>query len=52
VTVENTFVRRKLQALYCITKTGRQAVIEYVQALKQLLGLAIDAERVLHKRPP
>src|ERR1700719_2281528 len=49
VVVEKKFVLRKPQTLYRITKTGRQALTEYVQALKQLLGLAIDAESVLHK---
>jgi DNA-binding transcriptional ArsR family regulator len=43
VAVEKKFVLRKPQTLYRITKTGRQALTEYVQALKQLLGPAIDA---------
>jgi DNA-binding HxlR family transcriptional regulator len=43
VAVEKKFVQRKPQTLYRITETGRQALIEYVQALKQLLGPAIDA---------
>jgi len=43
VAVEKKFVLRKSQTLYCITETGRQALTEYVQALKQLLGPAIDA---------
>ncbi len=38
VTVEKKFVLRKPQTLYRITETGRQALSEYVQALKQLLG--------------
>jgi hypothetical protein len=38
VTVEKKFVLRRPQTLYCITETGRQALSEYVQALKQLLG--------------
>jgi DNA-binding HxlR family transcriptional regulator len=42
VAVEKKFVLRKPQTLYCITETGRQALTEYVQALKQLLGPAID----------
>ena len=42
VAVEKKFVLRKPQTLYRITETGRQALIEYVQALKQLLGPAID----------
>jgi len=43
VAVEKKFVLRKPQTLYRITEPGRQALIEYVQALKQLLGPAIDA---------
>jgi DNA-binding HxlR family transcriptional regulator len=41
VAVEKKFVQRKPQTLYRITEAGRQAFIEYVQALKQLLGTAI-----------
>ena len=41
VAVKKKFVLRKPQTLYRITKTGRQALFEYVQALKQLLGPAI-----------
>lgn len=43
VTVEKKFVRRKPQSLYRITEFGRQALTEYVHALKRLLGPAIDA---------
>jgi DNA-binding HxlR family transcriptional regulator len=43
VSVEKKFVLRKPQTLYRITETGRQAITEYVRALKQLLGLAVDA---------
>jgi DNA-binding PadR family transcriptional regulator len=43
VAVEKKFVQRKPQTLYRITETGRAALTEYVQALKQLLGAAIDA---------
>jgi hypothetical protein len=43
VAVEKKFVLRKPQTLYRITEPGRQALTEYVQALKQLLGPAIDA---------
>jgi DNA-binding HxlR family transcriptional regulator len=43
VTVEKKFVLRKPKTLYRITEAGRQALIEYVQALKKLLGPAIDA---------
>ena len=41
VAVEKRFVRRKPQTLYRMTEPGRQALSEYVQALKQLLGAAI-----------
>src|ERR1700683_3242285 len=43
VAVEKKFVQRKPQTLYRMTEAGRQALTEYVQALKQLLGAAIDA---------
>jgi DNA-binding HxlR family transcriptional regulator len=43
VAVEKKFVLRKPQTNYRITETGRQALTEYVQALKQLLGSAITA---------
>ena len=43
VVVEKKFVLRKPKTLYRITEAGRQALTEYVQALKQLLGGAIDA---------
>ena len=43
VTVEKKFVLRKPQTLYRMTEAGRQALTEYVQALKRLLGAAIDA---------
>jgi DNA-binding PadR family transcriptional regulator len=42
VAVEKKFVRRKPRTLYRITEAGRQALSEYVQTLKQLLGPAID----------
>jgi DNA-binding transcriptional ArsR family regulator len=42
VEVEKKFVLRKPQTLYRMTQTGRQALTEYVQALKQLLGAAIN----------
>ena len=38
VTVEKRFVQRKPQTLYRMTESGRAALTEYVQALKQLLG--------------
>ena len=43
ISVEKKFVLRKPQTIYRITKSGRQALAEYVQALKQLLGSAITA---------
>jgi DNA-binding PadR family transcriptional regulator len=36
--VEKKFVQRKPQTTYRITAVGREALSEYVQALKQLLG--------------
>jgi DNA-binding PadR family transcriptional regulator len=42
VDVEKKFVLRKPQTLYRMTPSGRQALTEYVQALKQLLGTAIN----------
>jgi DNA-binding PadR family transcriptional regulator len=43
VAMEKRFVLRKPQTVYRITEQGRQALTEYVQALKQLLGSAIEA---------
>jgi DNA-binding PadR family transcriptional regulator len=43
VAMEKRFVLRKPQTVYRITESGRQALTEYVQALKQLLGSAIEA---------
>jgi DNA-binding PadR family transcriptional regulator len=37
------FVRRKPQTRYRLTDRGRQALRNYVRALKQLLGSAIDS---------
>jgi DNA-binding PadR family transcriptional regulator len=42
VAVEKKFVQRKPQTLYRMTTEGRAALTEYVQALKQLLGAAIQ----------
>ena len=42
VVVEKKFVQRKPQTLYRMTDAGRQAMAEYVQALKQLLGASMD----------
>jgi DNA-binding PadR family transcriptional regulator len=43
VAAEKKFVLRKPQTIYRLTESGRQALSEYVQALKQLLGAAITA---------
>jgi DNA-binding HxlR family transcriptional regulator len=43
VAVEKKFVQRKPQTLYRMTEAGRDALSEYVHALKQLLGGAINA---------
>ena len=43
VTAEKRFVQRKSQTTYRITDSGRGALLEYVRALKQLLGASIDA---------
>ena len=42
VAVEKKFVQRKPQPLYRMTDAGRQALTDYVQALRQLLGAAIE----------
>ena len=42
VSVKKRFVQRKPQSLYRMTDAGRQALAEYVRALKQLLGGAIS----------
>ena len=42
VAVKKKFVQRKPQTLYRMTDAGRRALIEYVQALKQLLGGSMD----------
>jgi DNA-binding PadR family transcriptional regulator len=41
IVVEKKFAMRKPQSIYRITESGRQALAEYVRALKQLLGSAI-----------
>ena len=41
VSVEKKFVQRKPQTTYSISESGREALSEYVQALKQLLGSAL-----------
>jgi DNA-binding HxlR family transcriptional regulator len=38
VSVKKKFVQRKPQTIYRITEAGREAMAEYVQALKQMLG--------------
>ncbi len=42
VVTEKRFVRRKPQTSYRITEAGRQALAEYVRALKKLLGPAAE----------
>ena len=42
VSVEKKFVERKPQTLYRMTEAGREALTQYVQALKQLLGASIN----------
>jgi DNA-binding PadR family transcriptional regulator len=44
VAIEKKFVQRKPQTLYRMTEVGREALTEYVRALKQLLGGAIGAD--------
>jgi len=41
LTVDKRFVQRKPQSIYRLTEAGRAALLEYVQALKQLLGDAV-----------
>ena len=42
VAVEKKFVLRKPQTIYRITENGREALAEYVRALRRLLGTSID----------
>jgi DNA-binding PadR family transcriptional regulator len=42
VAVKKKFVRRKPQTVYRMTEAGRKALTEYVGALKQLLGAALE----------
>jgi DNA-binding transcriptional ArsR family regulator len=41
VCVEKKFVERKPQTLYQLTESGRGALLEYIEALRQLLGGAM-----------
>ncbi len=43
VAVDKKFVQRKPQSNYRLTELGRNALAEYVQALKTLLGEAMEA---------
>lgn len=43
--VEKKFILRKPRTLYRSTEAGRQALTEYVRALRQLLDLAVDVGR-------
>ena len=40
---EKKFVQRKPQTLYRMTEAGREALAEYVHALKELLGGAMSS---------
>jgi len=51
VAVEKKFVQRKPQTLYRMTEGGRQALTDYVQALKRLLGAAIEAKALEGSAP-
>jgi len=42
VAVEKKFVLRKPQTLYRITESGRQALTNYIRALRKLLGPAVE----------
>jgi DNA-binding PadR family transcriptional regulator len=42
VTVEKKFVHRKPRTIYRMTNAGREALTEYVRALRQVLGTSID----------
>jgi DNA-binding PadR family transcriptional regulator len=42
VAVEKKFVQRKPQTIYRMTEAGREALSEYVHALKELLGGAMN----------
>ena len=44
VTIEKRFVLRKPQTLYRLTEVGRDALDEYVAALKDLLGDALATQ--------
>lgn len=44
VVAKKKFVSRKPQTLYRITESGREALAEYIQALKRLLGPAVNPE--------
>jgi len=42
VAVEKRFVLRKPQTLYRISESGRQALTNYIRALRKLLGSGVD----------
>jgi DNA-binding PadR family transcriptional regulator len=42
ISVEKRFIERKPQSLYKITEVGREALADYVRAIRQLLGAAIE----------
>jgi DNA-binding HxlR family transcriptional regulator len=43
VAMKKKFVQRKPQTTYRLTDGGREALAEYVRALKELLGAAIES---------
>ncbi len=50
ISVEKKFVHRKPQTLYRMTAAGRKELTKYVQALRKLLGAAIDDSREAARR--
>src|SRR5580658_678579 len=46
VALEKKFLSRKPHTLYRITESGRQALTEYVLALKQLLGQQLTSTKL------
>ena len=44
LSVEKKFVARKPMTLYRMTEKGRDALAEYIKALKQLLGSALSGK--------
>lgn len=46
VTIEKQFVRRKPRTQCRLTQAGRQALADYVKALRRLLGAAMETSEV------